>query len=115
MSKASLFKYYIRIIMAVQYDSEKGLITWLDLLEKQVPEISTQVKELLDLFNDNSLHGLNNSELKEFFDGLDGADEDFLKFIDTVDSSENVFNQYQQYLIQSGKINLNLHHLHQKS
>lgn len=89
--------------MAVQYDSEKGLVTWLDLLKKQVPEISSEVKELLDFFNDDDLLKLSNSELRDFFDGLNGADEDFLKFIDTIDSSKNVFDQYQQWLTKNGK------------
>lgn len=89
--------------MAVQYNSEKGLVTWLDLLKKQVPEISSEVKELLELFNDNSLQGLNNNELKEFFDGLKGSDEEFLTFINTVNSSEDVFKQYQQYLKDTGQ------------
>lgn len=103
VSEASRLSNYNRIYKAVQYDSENGFTTWLDKLKKQIPEISDETKELLDLFKDDSLKGLSKSELKEFFDGLNGADDNFMNFIDKVDSSGNITEQYQQHLIDTGK------------
>lgn len=48
--------------------------------------------------NDDSLNGLDKNELKEFFNGLDGVDENFLNFVEKVDSSGNIIEQYQQHL-----------------
>ena len=73
------------------------------VIEKKIPDISDKTKELLELFNDESLKGLSNNELKDFFEGLDGADEDFMKFVDKFDSSKDVFEQYQQHMIDNGK------------
>ena len=75
----------------------------MDKLKKQIPEISEETKSLLELFKDDSLRGLNNSELKDFFECLNGADDNFMSFIDKVDPSGDIMKQYKQHLIDTGK------------
>lgn len=47
---------------------------------------------------DESLKSLSKSELLEFFDGLEGVDDNFKAFINTVDTSGNILGQYSTHL-----------------
>lgn len=90
----------------MQYDSKNDTwSTWLSKFKTEIPEITDEVKDLLDLFNDDTLNlkNLSKSELKSFFDDdtlkhLTETKDGFMNFIDEVDLSGDIFAQYQLHL-----------------
>ena len=68
MSEALIYEYYIRILMAVQWDSEKGFngvaVDVFDAIKdkifgikNEIPEITDEVKEALDVIYDLNKNG----------------------------------------------------------
>lgn len=95
--------------MAVQYDKENGLTTWLNLLKREVANISSEVNALFD----NVISKMNDAQWQEIFDSENGwenfiaknkiADEDFKEFLGTIDNAKFTLKDYQQYLKDTGK------------
>lgn len=92
--------------MAVQWDSENGFsgiaVDIFDTIKNKIsgvkeelPHVTEETQDLLKLLEDPDILRY---DLKDFFEGIDGADEEFMNFIDDVDLSGDVFEQYQVHL-----------------
>lgn len=92
--------------MAVQWDSENGFsgiaVDIFDTIKNKIsgvkeelPHVTEETQDLLKLLEDPDILRY---DLKDFFEGIDGADEEFMNFIDDIDLSGDVFEQYQVHL-----------------
>lgn len=95
--------------MAVQYDKEKGFTTWLDLLKKEIANVSSEINTLFD----NVVSKMTDTQWKQIWKDENGwdnfitknkiADENFKEFTSTVGNAKFTLEDYQQWLIQNGK------------
>ena len=99
-----LSKYLYQFILSeftnvVNNGADNGWSTIFSKFKKNIPEISKEISDCIDLLNcDPDSKLWDTEELISFAKECDIADKEFLKFLSTSDSSGDLMKLYQQHL-----------------
>lgn len=104
MSEAIFIKYYIRFILAVQYNSDNNYwSTWIDIFKDKIPKVSNEAKNALDDIQKKLSEGFVLDNYEDFIKSNNLADESLISFLKDVNYSKKDLSNYQQYLKDTGK------------